>query len=92
MLLKNGKWTRWLLIVVCHEWIYFIVLVDNPTCFSPMLIFICQQTQQPTFQNMKSNVGKQSLKWGDRLTEAGAQFGTDDLAQLGFKQDKDQAD
>jgi hypothetical protein len=41
---------------------------------------------------MKSNVGKQSLKWGDRLTEAGAQFGTDDLAQLGFKQDKDQAD
>ena len=36
----------------------FIVLVDNPTRFSPMLFFIYQQTQQSTFQNMKSNVGK----------------------------------
>ena len=91
MLLKNGKWTRWLLIVVCHEWIYFIVLVDNPAHFSPMLFFYLPATQQSTFQNMKSNVGKQYLKWGDRLTEAGAQFGTDNLAQLWFKQGDDQA-
>jgi hypothetical protein len=42
MLLKNGKQIKWLLIVACHEWIYFIVLVDNPTCFSLMLFFIYQ--------------------------------------------------
>jgi hypothetical protein len=56
---------------------YFFVLDDNPTHFSSMLFFIYQQMQQSTFENMKSNVGKQTLKWGDRLTEAGAQFGTD---------------
>jgi hypothetical protein len=42
MLLKNRKQMKWLLIVACHEWIYFIVLVDNPTRFSPMLFFIYQ--------------------------------------------------
>ena len=42
-----------------------------------MLFFIYQQMQQSTFGNMKSNLGKQSLQWGDQLTEAGAQFGTD---------------
>ena len=41
---------------------------------------------------MKPNVGKQSLKCGDWLTETGAQFGTNNLAQLGFKQGYDQAD
>ena len=47
----------------------FIVLVDDPTCFSS-LFYLPADT---TFGNMKSNVGKQSLKWGGRLTEAGAQ-------------------
>ena len=41
---------------------------------------------------MTSNVGKQSLKWGERLIDTGAQFGTNNLAQLGFKQGYDQAD
>ena len=53
MVHKNCKHMKWLLIVACHEWIYFILLVDNLTCFSSMLFFIYQQTQQSTFGYMK---------------------------------------
>ena len=48
VLLKNGKQMKWRLIVACHEWIYFIVLVDNPTHFSSMLfLFTVRRNNQP---------------------------------------------
>ena len=50
-----------------------------------MLFLVSQQMQQSTFGNMKLNVGKQSLKWGDRLIETGAQFGTDRTSTAGIQ-------
>ena len=56
MVLKNGKLMKWLLIV-CNKWIYFILLVDNPTRSSSMVFLFTSRCNNEPLKIWKRMLG-----------------------------------
>jgi hypothetical protein len=59
---------------------FLFLFIDNPTCFSGMLLFSRAHNNHP-LRTAREKVGKESFKWAERLTELVAQFGAIELCE-----------